>query len=220
LELKIDAQVRGTRILALDEARKYRFISNTLAQMAQDAGGEEIILPIVEPAAIYTRKLGASQALRQIYVFPDKQGRALCLRPQGAATCQIIADTIWKNRRDVLVYYLTKCWRYERPQLGRYREFTQFGVEMLNPRRQAGKELRASMVALAETMVRRFTDNYEIELHARRGLTGYGEDGFEICCSALGGQKRVCGGGCYRQGCGFALGVDRLMLLWNGKKGA
>lgn len=144
-----------------------------------------------------------------MYTFPDKKGRELCLRPEGTATCQLMADSMWKMNRDVRIWYATTCWRYERPQAGRYREFTQFGVEILNPR----GEVRDSLVELAESMVKKFTDRYEISKSVKRGLAYYTEDGFEISCPALGAQKQVCGGGSYKQGCGFAFGVDRLMLV-------
>lgn len=144
-----------------------------------------------------------------MYTFPDKKNRNLCLRPEGTATCQLIADTIWRTRKDIQICYQTTCWRYERPQAGRYREFTQFGVEWLNPR----SSKRDLLVTLAEEMVKKFTDKYEINISVKRGLAYYIEEGFEISCSQLGAQKQVCGGGSYKQGCGFAFGVDRLMLI-------
>lgn len=149
------------------------------------------------------------EILGQMYTFPDKKGRPLCLRPEGTATCQLLADSVFKCERDVRLWYVTTCWRYERPQAGRYREFTQFGVETLNPRR----DVRDELIALAEQMVKQFTDAYEVTTAVKRGLAYYVEDGFEISCPALGAQKQVCGGGSYKQGCGFAFGVDRLMLV-------
>lgn len=74
------------------------------------------------------------EILGQMYAFPDRKGRSLCLRPEGTATCQLLARGPWKDRRDVRIWYEARCWRYERPQAGRYREFTQIGVEILNPK--------------------------------------------------------------------------------------
>jgi histidyl-tRNA synthetase len=175
-----------------------------------EAGYEEFVLPSLEPSEIYVEKAGG-EILGQMYVFPDKKGRQLCLRPEGTATCQILADTVLKMERDVKLFYLATCWRYERPQAGRYREFLQFGVEWLNPR--PGQAVRDELIALSESMVRQFTDKYEISKSVKRGLAYYVEDGFEIVCPELGAQKQVCGGGSYKQGCGFAFGVDRLMLV-------
>ena len=183
-------------------------ILDTLSRMASAAGFEEIVLPGIEPASVYVEKAG-EEILGQMYTFPDKAGRQLCLRPEGTATCQLMADSVFRQRRDMRLWYVTQCWRYERPQAGRYREFTQFGVEILNPR----GEVRSELFALAERMVKEFTAEYAVNDAVKRGLAYYVEDGFEISCPSLGAQKQVCGGGSYKQGCGFAFGVDRLMLL-------
>jgi histidyl-tRNA synthetase len=177
-------------------------------RLSSQSGFDEVVLPGVEPASVYVEKAGP-EILGQMYVFPDKKGRELCLRPEGTATCQLMAESVFKQQRDVRLWYVTQCWRYERPQAGRYREFTQFGVEILNPK----SEVRAELLALAESMVREFTTEYEVNGAVKRGLAYYVDDGFEISCPKLGAQKQVCGGGSYKQGCGFALGVDRLMLL-------
>jgi histidyl-tRNA synthetase len=143
-----------------------------------------------------------------MYVFPDRGGRELCLRPEGTATLQALARSWNGRRRDVRLWYVTRCWRYEAPQAGRYREFTQFGVEILCPR----ADVRSELVDLARQMVARFTDSYEVSAAVKRGLAYYTEDGFEVCCPQLGAQKQVLGGGRYTEGVGFAIGVDRLVL--------
>ncbi len=106
------------------------------------------------------------------------------------------------------MWYETRCWRYERPQAGRYREFTQIGVEILN--------LRAydvnGLVKTAEAMVREAVKTYEVLGKVKRGLAYYVEDGFEVICPILGAQKQVAGGGRYAEGIGFAVGLDRLVL--------
>lgn len=175
--------------------------------LAEASGYEEIFLPSLEFADTYTDKAGA-EVLGQMYVFPDRKERTLCLRPEGTATCQELARTTWKYEKDKKVWYEARCWRYERPQAGRYREFTQFGIEILNPTR----DYRAELIALAEDMVGACTVDYDVAPLVKRGLAYYTEDGFEITCSTLGAQKQVCGGGSYAEGIGFGIGVDRLML--------
>jgi histidyl-tRNA synthetase len=146
-----------------------------------------------------------------MYTFPDKKGRELCLRPEGTATIQLIADKTWKSQKDVKVWYFERCWRYERPQAGRYREFFQFGVEWINPRDP--KMAKQKLVTLAESLVELVTSDYELSEKVKRGLNYYVEDGFEIEVPSLGAQKQVVGGGAYKQGIGFAVGFDRLMLI-------
>jgi histidyl-tRNA synthetase len=142
------------------------------------------VLPSLEPAAIYIDKAGA-EVLRQMYVFPDRKGRELCLRPEGTATCQLLARGPLARQRDVRLWYETKCWRYEQPQAGRYREFTQFGIEILNPRR----DYREDLVELGARSVRRFDPEAIVRAKVKRGLAYYTEDGFEVLSPRLGAQQ-------------------------------
>ena len=107
------------------------------------------------------------------------------------------------------VWYFERCWRYEKPQRGRYREFFQFGVEVINP---TSANVADELIAMAEEMMRLKTDKFEVNRSVKRGLDYYVEDGFEISVDELGAQKQVLGGGAYKQGIGFGLGFDRLML--------
>lgn len=212
IELRIAPLARGTKILALDKAVKYRNICNVLVGMAQAVGAEELVLPTVEPLSIYNAR---PDIIPHLYSFPQRNNvdGKLCLRPEGTAACQIIADTVWKHRRDVKVFYLARCWRYERPQLGHHYEFTQFGFEMLNPKSNDGQQAEW-MQTMARRMVSSFTDQFEFQPSVTpRGLYSYSKDGFEISCSQLGARKQVCNGGPYKQGYGFELIVDRLLLL-------
>lgn len=178
-----------------------------MISLVDKAGFEEIVLPSVEQAVIYTDKAGP-EILGQMYVFPDKADRELCLRPEGTATVQLLADKYWKHQEKKL-WYLERCWRYEKPQAGRYREFTQFGVEWINPKPSNANE---QLIALAESMVKLAGVEYEVRIGVKRGLSYYTDTGFEIAIPSLGAQKQVVGAGPYKQGIGFAIGLDRLLL--------
>ncbi len=208
MELKIDKLARGVRIIAGEEAKARRVLLNQMIDIAEDAGYTEIILPCVEPSDVYTDKAG-EEILGQMYVFNDKKGRSLCLRPEGTATVQLVADKHYKRRNNVKHWYFQRCWRYEKPQEGRYREFFQFGIEVLNP---TSESITQELIALAESMVSLKTKDYEVFESVQRGLSYYIEGGFEISVPGLGAQKQVVGGGRYAQGIGFAIGFDRLML--------
>lgn len=146
MELRIDSQARGVRIITDEQARERRNLLNGLIELAENDGFSEIVLPSVEPANVYLDKAGA-EVLEQMYTFPDKKGRALCLRPEGTATVQLVADKYFSKRKDVRLWYFERCWRYERPQEGRYREFFQFGVEVINP---SSREVQDQLVSLAD----------------------------------------------------------------------
>ena len=208
MELKIDAQARGVRIIAGDEAKQRRELLGQLIAMAESAGFDEIVLPSVEPAKVYLDKAGP-EVLKQMYVFQDRKRRALCLRPELTATIQLIADKYFRTARDKKLWYFERCWRYERPQKGRYREFFQFGLEVINP---TTNDIKEQLIALAEKMVALKTQKYKVSRSVKRGLSYYTAPGFEISVARLGAQKQVVGGGAYQQGIGFALGFDRLML--------
>jgi histidyl-tRNA synthetase len=104
---------------------------------------------------------------------------------------------------------VARCYRYERPQRGRYREFTQVGVELLGG--QAPFDRRE-----VEDLLRRVLNevgvDYEFDDRARRGLGYYVEEGFEALSPKLGAQKQIAGGGRYAEGVGWAIGVERLLL--------
>lgn len=199
--------VRGTRLLFGEQAKSIRSILSTFRTMALSQNFQEIILPSLEFLEVYTDKAG-KEIENQMYTFKDKSDRNLCLRPEGTATCQILANSDFKYQKDVKLFYETRCWRYERPQAGRYREFTQFGVEILNPSEHL--DHRAYLYNLATKMVKFFVKDYECKGRIKRGLQYYVEDGFEISVPGLGAQKQVVGGGTYKEGIGFAIGVDRI----------
>jgi histidyl-tRNA synthetase len=211
MELNIEKQSKGVRIITGQEAKNRRTVLNEMIILAEGKGFGEIILPSVEPQAIYTEKAG-EEILGQMYTFKDKGEREICLRPEGTATVQLIANKYWNSQKDVKLWYFERCWRYERPQMGRYREFFQFGVEWINPRNvdNAKKEL----IELSKKMVEIVTNEYEVNESVKRGLSYYVAEGFEISIPSLGAQKQVVGAGQYKEGIGFAVGFDRLMLKY------
>ncbi len=107
------------------------------------------------------------------------------------------------------LFYVQRCYRYDRPQKGRYREFTQVGVELLGGVQPDEKE---EVVSLLQQTLDLFPIRYEMKDGVRRGLPYYVEDAFEVEIASLGAQKQVTGGGRYREGIGWAIGLDRLLL--------
>ena len=108
------------RISAGQQAKGRRDVLHQLIAISENDGFNGIALRSIEPSKVYTDKAG-TEILNQMYDFPDKKGRELCLRPEGTATVQLIADKYYKNCSNVKLWYFERCWRYERPQEGRYR---------------------------------------------------------------------------------------------------
>jgi histidyl-tRNA synthetase len=203
---RIIDQVRGTRIQTGSDRRQ---IINIFQRIVESYGYTEIVLPVLERTRIYRQKIG-NEVTQQMYTFLDKKGRELCLRPEGTATIQRLAREPWWERENVQVWYETKCFRYERPQAGRYREFTQLGIEVLRPKIDFDHQFQMigdflDAVGLPRT-------EWTLHTAAQRGLAYYTGDGFEVCVERLGAQKQIIGGGRYAEGFGFAVGLDRLML--------
>lgn len=109
-----------------------------------------------------------------------------------------------------MFFYVARCYRYERPQAGRYREFTQLGLEILSA--DPAQALQRSQ-AICTGFLDSLGLDYELNLAVKRGLSYYLEgNGFEVRCPALGAQQQVVGGGAYREGAGFGIGLERLVL--------
>lgn len=174
------------------------------------ADAEEAILPAIWQQDTFVSKAGGSEILDQMWTFNDKKGRDCCLIPEATAIFQERTQQFLNGRREAKFFYITRCYRYERPQAGRYREFTQLGFEFLSP-----DPIAAQKTSL--TLCLGFLDSlglkYELDDAARRGLSYYlGGQGFEIRCPQLGAQKQVVGGGAYAEGAGFGIGLERLAL--------
>jgi histidyl-tRNA synthetase len=149
--------------------------------------------------------------VEQMYAFADKKGRPICLVPEITGLIQDTWNATWSKatRGALRVFYIARCYRYERPQRGRFREFTQVGVELLGGKAPADRrEVEALLVHLLDEL----GVDYELDRQVKRGLSYYTEDGFEARCAKLGAQKQIAGGGRYAQGIGWAIGLDRLLL--------
>lgn len=146
-----------------------------------------------------------------MWSFQDKGNRDVCLIPEVTGIIQEqFRDSWYKSMKlPIKVFYVSRCYRYERPQKGRYREFTQFGIEILGDK--IGNDYNESIQLLKKCLDFLKVD-YVFNDLVKRGLSYYIEEGFEVECSKLGAQKQIAGGGRYDEGIGWAIGVDRLLL--------
>lgn len=174
-----------------------------------EANFEEVVVPVLWEQQTFIDKAGP-EIVNQMWAFNDKADRPVCLIPEVTGLIQELWRDKWsKIQKSKRIFYVSRCYRYERPQAGRYREFTQFGVELLGDEPD-GKNI---VVDILKNCLNLFpTLNYEFKDSIKRGLTYYVEDGFEVECSDLGAQKQIAGGGRYTEGIGWAIGVDRLLL--------
>ena len=195
---------KGTRIIL---GNKKRNLINKMIEILQKNDYQEIQIPIIQYQEIFKDKVGIENN-NLMFNFNDRGNREICLAPEYTAIIQKLAKTTFKNEKDIKVFYVAECFRGEKPQAGRYRQFTQLGVEIINPTKIY------QLPVLADELISIVTKNFEIDYNVTRGLDYYKDgQGFEITCDELGSSKQVCGGGEYDGGVGFAIGIDRLLNI-------
>jgi len=196
---------KGTRILIGDGKRN---LINRMVEYLLLCSFEEISIPIIQQRSTFDGKVGEENN-NLMFNFTDKKSRELCLAPEYTAVVQRLAKTVYKDQSDVCLFYVQECFRGEKPQYGRYRQFTQLGVEILNPVKFNMEQL----IFNCEILVSKATVKYNVNQNVTRGLDYYKEGkGFEITVDKLDTAKQVVGGGEYDGGMGFAIGIDRLIL--------
>ena len=195
---------KGTRIIL---GNKKRNLINKMIEILQKNGFQEMQIPIIQYQETFKNKVGIENN-NLMFNFNDRGNREICLAPEYTAIIQKLAKTTFKNEKDIKVFYIAECFRGEKPQAGRYRQFTQLGVEIINPTKFY------QLPILADELISIVTENFEIDYNVTRGLDYYKEGrGFEIVCEQLGSSKQICGGGEYEGGIGFAIGIDRLLNI-------
>jgi histidyl-tRNA synthetase len=134
---------RGTRDLLPDYMAKRRAVEKVMLETARAYGFGEVCTPMFEELELFTMKSGQG-VIEEIYAFKDKSGRDLALRPElTAAVIRLYCNNMLEAPKPVKVFYVGDCFRYERPQAGRYREFEQFGAEIIG-----GEELPTNIEIL------------------------------------------------------------------------
>jgi histidyl-tRNA synthetase len=142
---------RGTRDFLPDEMEKRRFYEGVLRNTARIFGFREIETPIFEEAELFILRSGPN-VLKEIYNFKDKGDREMALRPEMTAPAiRLFVNNMSNEPKPIKVFYFGQCFRYERPQSGRYREFFQFGAEIIG---SATPETDAETIAMAASMIR------------------------------------------------------------------
>ena len=141
---------RGTRDFLPDEMERRRFYENRLRHTAQTFGFREVETPIFEDAELFVLRSGPN-VLKEIYAFKDKGDRDIALRPEMTAPAiRMFVNGMSNDPKPIKIFYFGQCFRYERPQSGRYREFFQFGAELIG---SATPETDAEVICMAAAMI-------------------------------------------------------------------
>lgn len=184
-------------------------------------GFEEIIIPSIWGSQTFIEKAGGSEILDQMFNFTDKNNKSICLVPEITGIIQeLFRENFFKTSSNPnytrKLFYISRCYRYENPQLGRQREFTQLGVEIITTNEEQKNQFKKECIEILKQFLEMSKIEYKLVESVKRGLSYYVEDGFEVECNNLGTQKQIAGGGMYKEGVGFAIGLERLLLAKKG----
>ncbi|HVP94181.1 MAG TPA: histidine--tRNA ligase [Methanoregulaceae archaeon] len=142
---------RGTRDFLPSEMEHRRTVEQLMRGKASLWGYREVCTPEFEELELFTARSGQG-IIEEMYVFEDKGGRMLALRPEITAAVQrMYLNEAKVAPKPLRWFYFADCFRYERPQKGRYRQFWQFGVELIGSDTAIGD---AEVIMLADEILR------------------------------------------------------------------
>ena len=151
---KIQA-IKGTYDILPEDSAKWQYIEKVAAETCRRFGYDEIRIPVFEYTNLFARGVGDTTDVvqKEMYTFEDKGGRSLTLRPEGTSGVvrSVLEHNLLENALPVKLFYMLTCYRNEKPQAGRYREFRQFGVEAFG---SSDNSLDAEIIALAVTFLK------------------------------------------------------------------
>ena len=130
----ITKSVKGTQDVLPKESYKWQFIEKIMREEAQAHSFKEIRTPVFEHTELFQRSVGDTTDVvqKEMYTFNTKGEDSITLRPEGTAGSAraILEHGVYNDGYPIKAYYFTSCYRYEKPQKGRLREFHQFGMEV------------------------------------------------------------------------------------------
>jgi len=156
---------KGTRDMLPQDAYRWQYIEEEWAKICSEYGFKEIRTPVFESTDLFNRGVGDTTDIvqKEMYTFEDMGGRSITLKPEGTspAVRAFIESNLYAETQPTKIFYDTPCYRYEKPQAGRLREFHQFGIENFGtPSMMADAEI----IALGYDFLQRMGIE-DIELH-------------------------------------------------------
>ena len=125
---------KGTRDVLADQSVKWQYIENKFRNICGRYGIRETRTPVFEHTELFQRGVGDTTDIvqKEMYTFEDHAGRSISLKPEGTAGVvrSYVEHKLYAGVNPVKECYIIPCFRYERPQAGRLREFHQLGVEI------------------------------------------------------------------------------------------
>lgn len=126
-------KVRGTEDVLPKDSYRWQFVEDIMRKESASFGYKEIRTPVFEHTNLFARGVGETTDVvqKEMYTFDTKGGESITLRPEGTAGAAraLLEHAIYNDGLPVKASYFVSCYRYEKPQAGRLREFHQFGLE-------------------------------------------------------------------------------------------
>lgn len=128
--------LRGTQDILPDEVYKWNYMENFIRKLCAVYGYGEIRTPMFEDTKLFLRGIGDTTDVvtKEMYTFEDRGSRSITLRPENTASAvrAYLEHKLYGDQQVHKFFYIGSMFRYDRPQAGRYREFHQFGIEIMN----------------------------------------------------------------------------------------
>lgn len=159
---------RGTNDILPGEVEKWQYLESQIRLICSEYGYTEIRTPIFEHTELFMRGVGDTTDIveKEMYTFIDRGERSITLRPEGTASAvrAYLEDKLYAGPQPVKLYYTGPMFRYDRPQAGRFRQFHQFGVEVLGSNDPA---VDAEVMAMAMDFYQRLgLQNLELHINS------------------------------------------------------
>ncbi len=160
-------KIKGTMDIMPNETPLFRYIESVMREEAEKYGYGEIRTPTFESTELFVRGVGDTTDVvqKEMYTFNDAEddNRSISLRPEGTASVAraLIENGKYSDPMPLKYYYIISCFRHEKPQAGRSREFFQFGTEMFGSESPSAD---ATAIALAHSVLKRLGLN-NVRLH-------------------------------------------------------
>ncbi len=156
---------RGTRDYLPEETKQRNKLISKMRSVFESYGYGEVITPAFESFELLAKKSGP-EIEQEIYSFEDKSGRKLGLRFDPTVPIARIVASNPSLTKPIKYYYVTRMWRYERPQAGRYREFWQAGLELIGSKTT---DADVEAVQVASDLIKAATDKeFVFKINSRK----------------------------------------------------
>ena len=164
----VTKSIKGTQDVLPGESHKWQYLEQAVLEQAKNYGYKEIRVPVFEHTELFQRGVGDTTDVvqKEMYTFEDKGGRSITLRPEGTAGVvrSYLEHGLFNEPAPMKLCYTISCYRYEKPQAGRLREFHQFGCECFGTQSPAAD---AEVISLINDIFTHLgLKNYDIQINS------------------------------------------------------